>query len=134
MATSAIEKRTVSAKGRGRNGASRRTIKTYSIQLPLKLADKLEALFATHKKNARTKVLRDVLTLGLHEIEKASATAIGVQGFQPDTQQPVYLLTGPFSEFHNVIHKDRNARDREIFEDGPQPTGFKDDYCLGYPE
>lgn len=130
----ATQKTVSSAKASVRKVPWRRTLKTYSIQLPLQLADKLEALFAAHKKNARAKVLRDVLTLGLHEIEKARAAAAGVQGFQPDTHQSVYLLTGPFAEFHNIIHKDHNSQERAQFEEGTEPLAPLDEYSLGYLE
>jgi len=106
--------------------------KRYSCRLPLALASRLEALCEMHPQKTRTQLLTDLLDLGLAEVERASSgAAAGLAGFQPDTRQPVYLLTGPFSEFHDLIHKHHLAMEHELDKDEPEASYPMDDYTLG---
>lgn len=85
-----------------------------------------------HPQKTRTQLLTDLLDLGLAEVERASSgVAAGLTGFQPDTRQPVYLLTGPFSEFHDLIHKHHLAMEHELDKDEPETSYPMDDYKLG---
>lgn len=106
--------------------------KSYTCRLPLELASRLEALREMHPQKTRTQLLTDLLDLGLAEVERASSgAAAGLAGFQPDTRQPVYLLTGPFSEFHDLIHKHHLAMEHELDKDEPETSYPMDDYTLG---
>lgn len=106
--------------------------KKYACRLPLELASRLEALCEMHPQKTRSQIMGDLLGLGLAEVERAgSATAVAQSGFQPDTRQPIYLLNGPFAEFHGLIHKHHLALEHELTKDDPQASYPVDDYTLG---
>lgn len=106
--------------------------KKYACRLPLELASRLEALCEMHPGKTRAQLMRDVLGVGLAEVERAwSGNATGAPGFQPDTRQPIYLLSGPFAEFHGLIHKHHLAMEHELASDEPQVSYPVDDYTLG---
>jgi predicted DNA-binding protein len=106
--------------------------KRYACRLPLELASRLEALCEMHPKKTRTQLMADLLRLGLAEVERASsAPAAAVAGFHPDTRQPIYLLTGPFAEFHGLVHKHHLALDQGLGKEDPQALYPVDDYMLG---
>ncbi len=52
-------------------------------------------------------------------------------GFHPDTKQPIYLLTGPFAEFHGLIHRHHLALEHELAKDDPEALFPVDEYALG---
>lgn len=106
--------------------------KRYSCRLPLALASRLEALCEMHPQKTRAQLMGDLLGLGLTEVERASSGAAAeAAGFHPDTRQPIYLLTGPFAEFHGLIHKHHLAMEQELAKDDPQALYSVDDYTLG---
>lgn len=105
--------------------------KRYACRLPLELASRLEALCEMHPRKTRTQIMGDLLGLGLAEVERAgSGAAAGPAGFHPDTRQPIYLLTGPFAEFHGLIRKHHLAMEHELAKDDPQAAYPVDEYLL----
>lgn len=108
------------------------TRKKYSFNLPLSLASRLEALCELYPYKTRTQVIADLIGLGLAEVERsASDTAIEPTEFHPDTSQHVYLLNGPFSEFHGLTRKHHLAMERELAEDDAELNYPMDNYSLG---
>lgn len=106
--------------------------KTYACRLPLELASRLEALCEMHPEKTRTQIMGDLIGLGLTEVERiGSGAAAGPAGFQPDKRQPIYLLTGPFAEFHGLIRKHHLAMEQELATDDPQASYPVDEYQLG---
>lgn len=106
--------------------------KRYSFRLPLALASRLEALCEMHPQKTRTHLLADLLSLGLAEVERVqSEVAAGLAEFHPDTKQPIYLLTGPFSEFHGLAHKHHLAMEHELAKDDTESSSPIDEYTLG---
>lgn len=106
--------------------------KRYSCRLPLELAAKLEALYQMYPGKTRTQLIGDLLGLGLAEVERAwSGTSAGQVGFHPDTRQPIYLLTGPFSEFRGLTYKHHLAMERELAKEDLQSSYPVDEYTLG---
>lgn len=61
----------------------------------------------------------------------AGATPVEIQ---PDTRQPVYLPSGPFAEFHGLIHKHHLATERELAQDDAAEPKATDPYSLDAPE
>lgn len=119
----------------GRERGMRLARKRYSCRLPLELASRLEALCEMHSGKTRSQLMGDLLGLGLAEVERAwSGGATGVAGFHPDTRQPIYLLGGPFAEFHGLIHKHHLAMEQELAKDDPQASYPVDEYTLGDDE
>jgi len=118
-----------------RERGMRLTRKRYACRLPLELASRLEALCEMHPEKTRTQLMGDLLGLGLAEVERAWAgRAVGEAGFQPDTRQPIYLLGGPFAEFHGLIHKHHLAMEHELAKDDPQASSPVENYTLGDDE
>jgi predicted DNA-binding protein len=105
--------------------------KKYACRLPLELASRLEALCEMHPKKTRTQLMADLLRLGLAEVERASsAPAAALAEYHPDTRQPIYLLTGPFAEFHGLVHKHHLAMEQGLDKEDPQALYLVDDYLL----
>ena len=120
-------------------GAVRLSRKKYTFQLPLDVAAHLEALCEMHADTRRAQVLADVLALGLAQVTQAHAKAHAqahsqaahptpgagavpaVEGSAPDTKQAIYLLTGPFAEFHKLVRVHHLALEHEIAGDEPIP-------------
>ena len=51
---------------------------------------------------------------------------------EPDTREAVYLLTGPFAEFHGLICKHHLAREQTLAPDETPPV--TDPYALDDPD
>ena len=120
-------------------GAVRLSRKKYTFQLPLDVAAQQEALCEMHADTRRAQVLADVLALGLAQVTQAHAKAHAqahsqaahqtpgagavpaVEGSAPDTKQAIYLLTGPFAEFHKLVRVHHLALEHEIAGDEPIP-------------
>lgn len=107
--------------------------KKYVCHLPFALASRLEALCEMHPEKTRSQLLNDLLALGLAEVARASVGAASCSVFSPDTQQPVYLLTGPFDEFHGLVHKHHLAMAHELAQD-ESPVYPAAGYSLGDAE
>lgn len=107
--------------------------KRYACRLPLELASRLEALCEVYPDKKRAELLADLLALGLAEVERAWTGAAAAETvFHPDTKQPIYLPTGPFAEFHNLVHKHHLALEHALAkDDDPQAASAIDDYLLG---
>lgn len=106
--------------------------KRYSFRLPVELASRLEALFEMHPKKTRAQITGDLLRLGLIELERAwTPTTSDLPEFHADTEQPIYLLNGPFSEFRGLIYKHHLALEHELDKDNPKPSNSADEYTLG---
>ncbi len=105
-------------------GAVRLSRKKYTFQLPLDVAAHLEALCEMHADTRRAQVLADVLALGLAQVTQAHTEARAGQAAgwsAPDTKQAIYLLTGPFAEFHKLVRVHHLALEHEIAGDEPIP-------------
>jgi predicted DNA-binding protein len=109
--------------------------KRYSFRLPLELASRLEALFEMHPQKPRAHLLADLLRLGLAEVERVqSAVAAGLAEFHPNKRQPIYLLTGPFAEFHGLTRKHHLAMEHELAKDDAESSSSIGEYSLGDAE
>ncbi len=102
----------------------------YSLRLPVELAARVEALVEMFPRKSRPELLRDLLDLGLVEAQRVWAGAAATPGYHPDTRQPVYLLTGPFAEFHGLTCKHHLAIEQELTRSDPQVTYPPGDYAL----
>lgn len=107
--------------------------KRYALRLPLALASRLEALHEMHADTTRAQLITDLLGLGLAQVERQalSPPVTGSPSFHPDIRQPIYLLTGPFSEFHALTHKHHLEMERELDGDDPLDQHTSDDFELG---
>jgi predicted DNA-binding protein len=106
--------------------------KRYSFRLPIELASRLEALFEMHPKQRRSHLVGDLLRLGLAEVERVqTAVVAGEAEFHPDKKQPIYLLTGPFAEFHGLTRKHHLAMEHELAKDDVEPSNSMGEYSLG---
>lgn len=109
----------------------------YSCRLPVALASRLEALCEMHHEKTRAQLMGDLIGLGLAEVERVAAGAVAaVASFHPDTRQAIYLLTGPFAEFHGLTSKhhlamERDCMEREHTQDDVDEMAPVDDYSLG---
>lgn len=118
------------AKSTPRLGA-RLTRKRYALRLPLELASRLEALCEMFPLKTRAQLVSDLLGLGLAQFEQALPAADpGQAAFQSDIRQPIYLLTGPFSEFHGLTRKHHLAMERELAREDPEAAQSADVYGL----
>ncbi|MDO8702549.1 MAG: hypothetical protein Q7J77_09005 [Undibacterium sp.] len=108
------------------------TSKKYSLKLSLPLASKIEALSKMHPQKKRTDLIVDLIDLGLAQVEHAASHPSAEPPiFHPDTKQAIYLLNGPFAEFHGLIHKHHLAMEREIDEDDTDLLYPVDEHSLG---
>lgn len=113
------------------DGPDRRML---TLRLPVPLAARLEALCEIHPDKSRSELIEDVLSLGLEQIERAAAQAHPDAQFHPDTSKHIYLLNGPFSEFHGLTYKHHLALEREQEKDYLEPPYPADAYQLGDAE
>lgn len=76
-------------------------------------------------------------TVGLPRarVERATpAVGAGLAGLPPHTRQPIYLLSGPFAEFHGLLRKHHLAMERALSEDDAPPLQTTEPYDLGDTE
>ena len=107
----------------------------YGLRLPIPLVARIEALCEMHPGTPRSRLLADLVGLGLAELGRNAARNSRVASdFHPDTSQTIYLLDGPFAEFHGLTAKHHRALERELAGDEPQPGSGRDPYLLGDPE
>lgn len=126
-----MNKRTVTP---SRPAASPRSValKRYSIRLPLHLASRVEALCEMYPEKTRTDLLADLLGMGLARLERAWPRAMpSATRLQPENRRPIYLLSGPFAEFHGLTHKHHTAMARELARDEPEPMRSLEEFHLG---
>ena len=129
-------KKRLNASARQSSGAPERDVrlarKRYACRLPVRLACRLEALFEMHPDKTRSQLMADLLDLGLAGLERAHAGATGGDaGSATDTRQAIYLLSGPFAEFHGLIHKHHLALERELANEDAAPSPAAEVYTLG---
>ena len=106
--------------------------KRYTVRLPLDIAALLEALFEMHPQSTRSRLIADVLRLGLDEIQRSRSGPESAQApIQADPHQPIYLLSGPFSEFHKLTFKHHRALESEHAGESPPESSPTDRYQLG---
>jgi len=106
--------------------------KKYTLRLPLALASRVEALCEMHPLSTRSQLIGDLLGLGLAEVERARADPNDASTSQvPDMHQPIYLLTGPFSEFHHLSYKHHLALEHALDKEDPPSMPPVDGYTLG---
>jgi hypothetical protein len=98
-------------------GKAKIKAKKFSLNVPLEMASRIELLCHIHPHKTRTQIILDLLELGFQQIDHAAAkTDKEPPPFHPDTTQAIYLLNGPFDEFHGLIHKHHLALEREMNE------------------
>ena len=113
----------------------RAQLQRISLRLPIRLAARLAALCEMHKQKSRTEILTDLITLGLSQVEKAVAPRSGLdQATPPSALTPVYLLSGPFAEFHHLVVKHHRRMERELAGDDLELPAAPDPYDLNEDE
>ncbi len=98
--------------------SERLSTKRYCCQLPHTLAAKFEAVCDMHPQKTRAHLIADLLALGLTQVTSAAQVAFTPDmNFLPDRHQAIYLLNGPFSEFHELVFKHHTAMERALSKD-----------------
>ena len=107
----------------------------YSLSLPLALASRLAALGELHPQKTQAELLTDLVALGLSEVERQwpGRPELAID-FHPNPRAAVYLVTGPFAEFHGLTHKHHLALEQALANPDPQTNYTPDDYTLGGTE
>lgn len=113
----------------------RAQLQRVSLRLPIGLAARLAALCEMHKQKSRTEILTDLITLGLSQVEKAAPPRSGSDQTTPQSAQtPVYLLSGPFAEFHHLVVKHHRRMERELAGEDLELPALPDPYDLNEDE
>lgn len=114
---------------------AQKAAQVYSLSLPLALASRLAALGELHPHKTQAELLTDLVALGLSEVERQwpGRPAQAIE-FHPDPREAVYLVTGPFAEFHGLTHKHHLALEQALANPDPQTNFSPDDYALGGTE
>ena len=108
----------------------RLTRKRYAFRLPIHLAARIEALCEMHPETPRRQLISDLLALGVTEVERAQGQQnSALPSTLPDPKQPIYLLNGPFVEFHGLAHKHHLAMEHAL--DGDEAPSTLVSYSLG---
>jgi hypothetical protein len=106
--------------------------KEYTVQLPLPLASQLEALCEMHTHKSADAILLDLIGLALAQVRHAATQASdSAAEIQPDQHQHVYLLQGPFTEFHGLIYKHHRALEKALDKGETELRVPVDSYALG---
>ena len=106
--------------------------KRYICQLPPDLAASQKALFEMHPHPPRSRVMSDILCLGMAEVQRTQVGGHLVQSLsQPELRQPIYLLTGPFSAFHKLLYQHHLALERAGAKGGESHLNNTAGYQLG---
>ena len=104
--------------------------KRYAFRLPIALAARIEALCEMHHEAIRSQLISDLLALGVAEVERARGGSTGaLPGASPDRQSAIYLLNGPFVEFHGLTRKHHLAMEHAL--DGEDTSPALLNYRLG---
>ena len=113
----------------------RAQLRRVSLRLPIGLAARLAALCEMHKQKSRTEILTDLLTFALSQVEKAAPPRSGLdQAALQSAQTPVYLLSGPFFEFHHLVVKHHRRMERELTGEDLELPAVPDPYDLNEDE
>lgn len=107
-----------------------------SVRLPLGLAARLAAICEMHKEKSRSQIVTDLLSIAISQIANAAPTpSSGAdQATFQGSQTPVYLLNGPFSEFHHLVVKHHRQMERELAGEDLAPLAAPDPYDLNDEE
>lgn len=106
--------------------------KRYTCRLSLDLAARLEALFEMHLQTPRSRLMADLLRLGVAEVQRTHADQNLAQTFAPlNPQQPIYLLTGPFAAFHKLSYQHHLALERAHTKEEATESSANAGYQLG---
>jgi hypothetical protein len=112
---------------RGRPAARR-----IALTLPVPLAARLAAWCEMHPQRTRSQWLLDWLDAALVGAERSLPRLRGaVVDVHPDTRQPIYLLTGPFAEFHGLVNKHHLELEHELDHEAPEAPYPAVEYLLG---
>jgi hypothetical protein len=109
-------------------------MKKYSFHLPNELAAKLDALCEMYSQKKPAQVIADLVALAMSEVERRSGSNAGgdASPFQAGPSQHVYLLAGPFAEFHGLVRKHHHALTHLVDDEDGQPMAPAAlDYQLG---
>jgi hypothetical protein len=105
--------------------------KEYTVSLPLPLASQLEALCEMHTHKSTDAILLDLIGLALAQVKHAATQANDSPAeIQPDQHQHVYLLQGPFAEFHGLIYKHHRALEKALDKDETELVNPANAYTL----
>jgi hypothetical protein len=101
------------------------------LELPLVIAAQLAALQEMHKSKSDHQVLIDLIALGLARVEAAAQGTEVLLDAKPESRhEAVYLLNGPFAEFHHLVVKHHRRMEREAAGDDPELAIGADPYDL----
>lgn len=101
------------------------------LELPLAMAAQLAALQDLHKGKSAHQIVIDLISLGLDQIEAVARRSPKLSETMQDAGQiAVYLLNGPFAEFHHLVVKHHRRMEREAAGDDMEPGAARDPYDL----
>lgn len=114
---------------RGQPG-HRLTRKRYAFRLPVALAARIEALCEMHPETSRSQLISDLLALGVAEVERTRGHQhSALPGAVTEMTSPIYLLSGPFVEFHGLTRKHHLAMEHALDRDETPSTVLN--YSMG---
>lgn len=120
------------SKQSSRGGPGGGTVRPQVLRLPLPLAARLAAWCELHPQRSRNEVVAELLEVALAQAEQAwSMRGTSAVGVAPDPAQPIYLPTGPFAGFRELVRKHHLRLEHEIDRDEPASPGLLIDYPLG---
>lgn len=90
-----------------------------ALRLPLPLAARLAAWCEMHPQRRRSEVIAELIEAGLAQAERAWAGGSALVG-GADLAQPIYLPTGPFDGFRELVRKHHLRLEHDL--DGDEPA------------
>lgn len=103
--------------------------KRYCCHLPPHLAVRFDKLYQAHPELSHEKLMCNLLGLALYRMDKAP------EEHNPqwmtrcaNMQRKVYLLFGPFSEFHGLFFKHHSALDKDYIKNEIDIEALIDEY------
>lgn len=113
-------------------GRTTRSASTQRYTLPAHIATRVEVLCTLHPHKKPQEIIRDLLELALTHIECAAAQRSGLPAEMPHGQhQHIYLLRGPFAEFHGLNYKHHHAMEKAADREESEHSISPDVYALG---
>lgn len=95
------------------------------------MAARLAALCELHPGRSRTQILTDLLRVALSQVELVAPEHAGHELIAPHAgTPPIYLLSGPFPEFHHLVVKHHRRLERELAGDDAEAPAVPDAYNL----
>lgn len=102
-----------------------------TLRLPLPLAARLAAWCEMHPQRRRSEVIAELIEAGLSQAERAWSGAGGsAVGTGADLAQPIYLPTGPFAGFRDLVRKHHLRLEHELDHDEPGASWPVVDYPI----